>query len=75
MYHKNFKYLPCVESIEVARPTICGFDTRKSPFSGGFAVFSGIAHELMVPATPPNTYPRPHLMPKGPTNFLNWSRR
>ena len=30
MYHKNFKHLPWLESIEVARPTICGFDTQKS---------------------------------------------
>ena len=29
----------------------------------------------MVPAKPPNTHPRPHLMPKEPTDLLNWSRR
>ena len=40
-----------------------------------FAVFSGTAHELMVPAKPPNTHPRPHLMSKEPTDVLNWSRR
>ena len=75
MYHKNFKYLPWVESIEVARPTICGFDTQKSPFRVFFAVFSGTAHELMVPVKPLNTHPRPHLMPKELTDLLNWSRR
>ena len=40
-----------------------------------FAVSSGTAHELMVPAKPPNTHPRPHLMPKEPTDLLNWCRR
>ena len=75
MYHKNFKYLPWVENIEVAWPTICGFDTQKSPLFGVFAVFSGTALELMVPTIPPNSHPRPHLMPKEPTDLLNWSRR
>ena len=76
MYHKNFKHLPWVESKEVARPTICGFDTQKShSFRVYFAVFSGTAHELVMPAKPPNTHPRPHLMPKEPTDLLNWSRR
>ena len=64
MYHKNFKYLPWVQSIEVARPTISGFDTQKSPFSGVFCGFSETAHELIVPAKPPNTHPKPHLMQK-----------
>ena len=40
MYHKNFKHLPGIESIEVARATICGFDNQKSPFSGVFLRFS-----------------------------------
>ena len=40
-----------------------------------FAVFSGTANEVMVPAKPRNTHPRPHLMPKEPTDLLNWSRR
>ena len=76
MYHKNFKYLPWADSIEVARPTICGFDTQKSPLFGCvFAVFSGTAHELMVPVKPPNTYLRPQLMAKEPTDLLNWSMR
>ena len=44
MYHTNFKYL---QYAEVARPTICGFDTQKSPFFGSFfAVFSGTAQDL-----------------------------
>ena len=75
MYDKNFEHLPWVESKEVARPTICGFHTQKITFSGVFAVFSGTAHELMVPAKLPNTHPRPHLMPKEPTDLLNWYRR
>ena len=71
MYHKNFKHLPWVESKEVARPTICGFDTQKSPLFLGvsFTVFSGTANELMVPVKPPNTHPRPHLMQKEPTDL------
>ena len=40
-----------------------------------FAIFSGTAHELMVPAKAPNTRPNPHLMPKEPTGSLNLSRR
>ena len=76
IYQNNFKHLPWVENKEVARPTICGFDTQKSPFFGCFfAVFSGTAHELVVPAKPPNTHPRPHQMPKEPTDLLNWCRR
>ena len=39
------------------------------------AVSSGTAHELMLTAKPPNTHSRPHLMPKEPTDLLNWSRR
>ena len=39
------------------------------------AVFSGPAHELMVPAKPPNSHPRPHLMQREPTDLLNLSRR
>ena len=31
IYHKNFKHLPWTESVELAMPTICGFDTQKSP--------------------------------------------
>ena len=53
----------------------CGFDTQKSPFSSDFAVSSGTTHELMVPAKPPNTHPRPHLMQKEPTDFLNFPSR
>ena len=76
LYHKNFKHLPWVESKEVARPIICGFDTQKSHFVRVFfAVFSGTAHELMVPAKRPNAHPRPHLMPKESTDLLNSSRR
>ena len=77
MYHKNFQRFPWTESIEVARPTIFGFGTQKSPFFECFffAIFSGIAHELMVLAKPPNIHPRPHLMPKEPTDLLNLSRR
>ena len=51
------------------------FDTQKSLFRAFFAVFSETAHELMVPVKPPNTHPRPHLMPKEPTDLLNWSGR
>ena len=51
MYHKNFKYLPWTESIEVARPTFGGFDTQKiGHFRVFVAVLSGTAHEIMVPA-------------------------
>ena len=59
----------------MARPTICGFDTQKSPLSDFFAVFSGTAHELMVTAKPPNTHPRLHLMQKEPTELLSLPRR
>ena len=38
IYHKNFNHLPWLESIEVARPTISGFDIQKSFF---FRVFCG----------------------------------
>ena len=40
-----------------------------------FAVFSCTGHELMVPAKPRNTYSRPHLIQKEPTDYLNFSRR
>ena len=40
-------------------------------FSSVFAVFSGTAHELMVPAKLPNTHPRPHLMPEESTDLFN----
>ena len=76
MYHKNFKHLQWVESKEVARPTICGFDTQKITFSRMF--FCGFLrnpHELMVPAKPPNTHLRLHLMPKESRDLLNWFRR
>ena len=43
-------------------------------FSNVFAVFSGTAHELMVPTKAPNTHPRPHLMQKDTTDFLNFPR-
>ena len=43
----------------------------KITFFGCFTVFSGTAHELKVPAKPPNTHPRPHLMQKEPTDLLN----
>ena len=36
-----------------------------------FVVFSGTSHELMVPAKPPNTHPRPYLIQKKPTDLLN----
>ena len=76
MYKNPFEHFPWIESIEVARRKICGFDIQKSPLFGCFfAVFSGTAHELMVPVKPPNTHPRPHLMAKEPTDLLNWSRR
>ena len=38
MYDKNLKHLPWIESIEVAMPTICGFDNQKSHFSGVFCL-------------------------------------
>ena len=75
MYHKNFKHLQWIESIEVARPTICGFDTQKITFFRVFLRFSEEAHELIVPAKPPNTYHRPRTMPKEPTDLLNLPRR
>ena len=40
MYHKNSKYMPWVQSIEVARRKICGFDNQKSHFSDVFLRFS-----------------------------------
>ena len=67
--------MPWLESIKVARPTICRFGTQKSLFSSVFAIFSRTVHELMVPAKQPNTHPRPHLMPKEPTDLLNLPRR
>ena len=76
MYNENFKYLTWLDSTEVARPKICGFGTQKSPFFRVFfAVFSGSAHELMVPAKPRNALPRPHLMQKEPTDLLSFRRR
>ena len=76
MYHKNFQHFPRTESIEVTGPTICGLDTQKSHFFGVFfAVFSGTAHELMVPAQPPNTHPSPRLMQKEPRDLPNLLRR
>ena len=44
-------------------------------FSSFFCVFSGTAPELMVPAKPPNTHPKPHLMQKEPTDLLDFPRR
>ena len=76
MYQKNFKHLSWLESIEVARPKIYGFDNQKSPFSEFFfSVFSSTAHELKGPAKPPNTHPRSHLMQKEPTDLLNLPSR
>ena len=43
-------------------------------FSVLFAVFAGTAHQLMVPAKPCNTHPKPHLMQKEPTDLLNFPR-
>ena len=40
MYQKAFKHFPLIESIEVARRTICGFDNQKSHFSEVFLRFS-----------------------------------
>ena len=134
MYRKNFKHLPWLESIEVARLNNWYFwfylqkwgnfepsyISNASPFwkikkvflvwglrnvsqkfqtsamsrkyrSGQadnlwfwypkitffrvfFAVFSGTAHEIMVPAKPLNTHPSPYLTPKDPTDLLNLSR-
>ena len=74
MYHKKFKHLPWIESLKVSRPTICGFDTQKSPFSGVFfAVFSGTADELMVSSKPPSTHPRPHIMQKEPIDLAQFA--
>ena len=39
MDHKNIKHLPLIESIEVARPTICGYDNKKITVSGVFCGF------------------------------------
>ena len=76
MYHTNFKHLPWVERKEVARPTVCVFWYPKITFFRVFfAVFSGTALKLMVPAKPPNTHPWPHLMSKEQTDLLNSSRR
>ena len=75
MHHRNFKHLPWIESIEVARPTIYGFHTQISPFLGCFfAVFSGNAHELMVPAKPNMPTLGHTLMQEEPTDLLNLSR-
>ena len=46
MYHKNFKHLPWMESLEVATPKICGFNNQKSPLSDVFAVFSETAQDF-----------------------------
>ena len=76
MYHKNFKHLPWIESIEVAKPTIFLFWYPKITFFRVFfAVFSGTANEVMIPAWPPNTHPSPLLMQKEPTDFFNLPRR
>ena len=45
MYQKNFKYLPWLESIEVARPIICGFD-KNHLFRVFFAVFLETAQDF-----------------------------
>ena len=51
MYKNPLEHFPWIESIEVVRRKICGFDTQKSHFFRCFfAVFSVTAHELMVPA-------------------------
>ena len=44
IHHKNFKHLPLTESIEVAWPTIGGFDTQESPFFGFFLRVSQEPH-------------------------------
>ena len=49
--------------------------TKNHLFRVLFAVFSETAHELMVPAKPPNTHPRPHLMQKDPIDLINLPRR
>ena len=40
-----------------------------------FAVFSGTAHELIVPVIARNTHPRTHLIQREPTDLLNFPRR
>ena len=76
MYHKNFKYLPWVESIEVARPTIGDFYTQKSSFSAVF--FCGFLSNRpwtngarVATQYPPQT----QLMQEDPTDILNKPRR
>ena len=47
MYQKTFKHFPRIESIEVARRTISGFENQKSHFSEVFfTVFSGTAQDF-----------------------------
>ena len=46
MFHKNFKHLPWIESIEVARRTICGFDNQKSHFSDMICGFLETAQDF-----------------------------
>ena len=75
MYHKNFKHLPWTESIEVAGPIIGVFIPKNHLFRVFFVVFWGTAHELMVPAEPPITHLRPHVMQKEPIVLLNLPRR
>ena len=48
---------------------------KNYPFRVFFAIFSGTANELVVLGQPPNTLPRPHLMQKELTDFLNLPRR
>ena len=48
--------------------------TKNYLFGNYFAGFSGTARELLVPAQPPNTHPRPHLLQKEPTYSLNFPR-
>ena len=75
MYHKGFKHLSSLDSIEVAKPKIVVLIPKNHIFLVFFAVFSGTARELRVPTMPPNTRPRPHLMQKEPIDVLNFPRR
>ena len=76
MYLENFKYVAWSESIEVARPTICGFGTQKAPLFECFLRFSQVpSMNLMVHAKPHNTHPRLHLIQKELSDLLNFPRR
>ena len=46
MYKNPFEHFPWIESIEVAKRKICGFDNQNHIFQKFFAVFSGTAQDF-----------------------------